>query len=122
MTSNVRKGNDFENECKRWLESNGYLVQKAQRTMKFIGKGRFVSGSNDFFGLFDLVAKKGSVTRWIQCKYGSKNIYAKKKELMAFVKNYTNNYEIAEVWFRAKYDSAITIYIVTADKMEKIKE
>jgi len=94
MVSSKTRGNNFENEVKKDMENKGFLVFKAQRTAKFIGPGRIISMANDFFGLFDLICKKGQITYWIQCKYGKDNIYSKRKEMEDFANNYSSRSEL----------------------------
>lgn len=105
--SNKSKGQKYENEVAKILEETGWKVFKAQRTMRFIGKGRFISQSNDLFNLFDLVAKKplpnGTIdTRWIQVKYDitGSNVSTAKPKIAEFAQKYTCEHEICEIWHK----------------------
>ena len=71
--SSKSKGNAFEVKVRKYLEANGFTVDRARATLKrlFIpGKApMFVSGANDFFGCADLVGvhpAKG-YTLFVQC-------------------------------------------------------
>ena len=114
MVSNKAKGNNFENMCKKKLEAEGYVVMKSPRSMKmiFTPKGKmFISQANDYFGLYDLCAKKNFITRWIQCKYGSKsNVSTAKKPMQLFHDKYMSESETSEIWFKEEGSKNLDIY------------
>ena len=56
---------DLELRAKKELEASGYLVERAVSKAIFTPKG-FVARSFDFFNCFDLIAVRGSETRFIQ--------------------------------------------------------
>ena len=60
MTSPKSKGNQRENLIANFLRSEQYRVMVSPRTMRRIGN-RWISMQNDFFGLFDICAKKDAV-------------------------------------------------------------
>jgi len=103
MVSAKAKGNAVENAVKKILEDQGFIVMKSPRTMKCISRGGigpafFVSQSNDFFNLYDLVAKKKGWTRWIQVKSTSSGTSSAKKPIQEFHDNYNSNSESSEIW------------------------
>ena len=68
------KGRLAENQMIKILINWGYkpeAIEQARPTLKMIGKGRFISSQNDFFGLFDILAKDKSrnTTTYIQVKH-----------------------------------------------------
>lgn len=61
------KGKKFEKEVKTILESKGYMVEQAIPKTIFLGKGKIIAIAHDFFGCWDLIAKKiGEPTLWVQ--------------------------------------------------------
>ena len=96
-----RKGDLAEAEVKKIYESKKYAVEPAQRTMRCIGKGRFVSSANDYFGHYDGVAKRyglGSV--WYQVKSNSCDVYHCLPEIKKFHDTYMEQSEVSCVWLR----------------------
>lgn len=49
-------GRRLETRIQKYLESLGWVVDKARAAVKFIGPGKFVSSRNDFWGFGDLSA------------------------------------------------------------------
>lgn len=62
------RGNAYEKEVKAILEEKGYVVERALPKLVWIpGRKAPISQSHDFFGCWDLIAKKaGERTLWIQ--------------------------------------------------------
>ena len=97
------KGDAVEREVEAILKKDkDNLTFKAQRTMKFIGKGRFVSQANDFFGKFDLIVKnKKGMTRWIQVKSDPSDVSKAKPGIEEFYNEYCNKEsETVEIWLK----------------------
>jgi Holliday junction resolvase-like predicted endonuclease len=66
--SSRTKGNAYELKSRKMLEKDGYLVEKANARILWIG-GRPISKHHDFFGLFDLIAVNSQEVRFIQVKF-----------------------------------------------------
>jgi hypothetical protein len=64
--SSRRKGNELENRARRELEEAGWLVERCRPDLRWIGPGRCLSVSVDFFGAFDLWAVGTDGHRLIQ--------------------------------------------------------
>ena len=81
--SSTTKGNQIELMAARYLETKGFYCQRAQRTMRPIGKGRYVSAANDFFGVFDIVAVSPGAepVRFIQTTMGRGNAWSRRKKV-----------------------------------------
>lgn len=100
MSSSAAKGNQFENEVKQHLESEGWMVfRQHKRIAGFIKtpKGLFprMAGA-DIFGC-DIVAKrKGDMPLWIQVSVEGKQS-VKMKELLKYPWHIA---EAVEVWVR----------------------
>lgn len=62
------KGNTYEKEVQRILESEGWLVERALPKFVYIPGRKFpISTSHDFFSAWDLVCKKANnPTLWVQ--------------------------------------------------------
>jgi hypothetical protein len=96
MVSKVQRGNKSENEC---VELHKKLcpkcvIMKAQRTMKPIyikGKQVFVSQSNDFFGLFDIIMLSPAKTKmFIQVKSNPSHVPEAYRNCLEFYNKYLN--------------------------------
>ena len=113
MTSAKKLGDRYELEVKHILESRGYLVEMAHRTMRRIfakGKMFYVSQRNDFFGLFDLCSVHPvQDTLWIQVKSDTSDVYKAKKKILQWVNDY-NISDDYEVWQRIKRKGFIIHY------------
>lgn len=112
-----QKGDAAERDVHKILLSQGYNTIKAPRTMKRIWvKGRiiWVSQANDFYGLFDHIAKKrtdGSLlTLWIQTKSNSCDVYKTKKEIEEFEKEFCGINELCQIWLRVKRKGFVIYY------------
>ena len=88
--SNRSKGNAFELKIKKYLEANGFTVDKARaiQRMLFLPGGRkmFVSSPNDFFGVADLIGvhHDKDYTLFVQCCAGTtKNLSVRRHKLEA---------------------------------------
>ena len=71
--SNVSRGKQYEKECEAILTAKLYLVERAFNKTVFLGPGRIISVAHDFFGLWDIMARKKSgsfndadMTLWVQ--------------------------------------------------------
>ena len=94
--SAVSKGNQYELEAKRTLESYGWNVFRQHRKPMFINK-RMITIGADIFGC-DLVCKmSGSKTVWIQVST-PENLSAKKTQVLEHPINL--DHETYEVWSR----------------------
>lgn len=103
--SSKKKGDRRELESYKILESQGYIVNPAPRTMRRVfAKGRmfFVSQRNDHWGLFDGEAKKDKNTLYFQVKSDSSDVSKAKKGIEEFYKKYCSEYETCEIWLRVK--------------------
>lgn len=106
-----QKGNKVENDVKKILEKQGFIVIKSPRTMKMIGKGRFMSQANDFWGLYDLCAKTHKFTRWIQCKSTSSGTSEAKPNIERFQRIYNSKFEMSEIWQKVPYKGYVVYYL-----------
>ena len=100
-----KKGDKAELESYKILESLGYIVNPAPRTMKGIFiKGRiiYISQRNDHWGLFDGEAKKDKNTLYFQVKSNASHISEPKKGIEEFYDKYCSEYETCEIWLRVK--------------------
>jgi len=100
MTSAKKKGDERENLVGDHLRQQGYDVMISPRTMRKVGK-KYYSMRNDYFGLFDVCAKKEGLTRWIQVKSDVSDYYKARKEIGKFTR-YCCTHETLEVWVRFK--------------------
>lgn len=65
--SNSSKGKAYEREAMEVLKADGYMVEQAIPKTIWIGAGRIISVAHDFFGVWDIIAKKlGEPTLWVQ--------------------------------------------------------
>lgn len=93
-------GAKYEKEAKAILEAQGWLVERAFPKMVTIGPGRIISTSHDFFGAFDLIAKKAFYpTLWVQVSTWEM-ISVKKKQVSSFP--WTPKQDRVEVWGRVR--------------------
>lgn len=100
MVSAKQKGSNVENEIKALLESKEWKVIKSPRTMKCIGPGRFISMDNDYFNLFDLIAKnKLGKTLWIQAKSTASGVSSAKQGIEDF-ETYLGEDEKSQIWLK----------------------
>ena len=65
MVNSRAKGHNTERRAKKELESIGWLVDKARGSMRW-------SKNNDFFNMWDLIAIRGGILRFIQVKTNNK--------------------------------------------------
>jgi len=72
-----QKGNRRELEARKILESEGWLVER---------KNRSKWASPDLFGVFDLLAVKGSQALLIQVKSNKSDFYKARKEITTWRK------------------------------------
>jgi hypothetical protein len=107
MTSSVKKGNQYEGEVKKYLESQGWTVEGQHRKVMFLGPGRMIMAGRDIFGC-DLIAKKdGEKTHWIQVGTVS-NKSAKSKQVIGKPWNFDG--DIIQIWLRHSGKKRYDIY------------
>lgn len=87
--SSRSKGNRNERKAQLELEAQGFLVYRVKGA-----NNKFVKNI-DIFSLFDIVAKKGKNTKWLQIKTNRKPVLTPYKE---FKDKYCSEYESVEVW------------------------
>lgn len=98
MSSNIQKGNRAEVKAMEILQNRGWNVIRSPRTMKCIAPGRFISQANDFYGLWDIIAKKDNLTKWIQVKSTAPHVSTAKKEIALFHQKFMCSHESSEIW------------------------
>jgi len=81
------KGNASELKCQKFLEAEGFLVQRA-------GYRRFQQ--NDFFNLFDVMAIKPGITLFVQVKTNAKPGRKVFQDIADFMQKYPQF--DAEIW------------------------
>jgi hypothetical protein len=118
-----QKGNAAELKIKKYLEEREWLVMKSPRTQSlvFIGnKRKYISKDNDFFNLFDLVAKRNNKTLWIQVKSNFCNASTVKPAILDFSNKYCDNEcESCEIWVYQK-NKGYAIYQIFEGKWKRI--
>ena len=107
MVNKKQKGDKAEREVAEFYRSHGYIVQLAHRTMKRVFNPKtkqifYVSGSNDFFGLFDGIAIHHKYRlAFYQVKSQPSHYYQARKEILAWSEKYFSSAEIEYiVWLR----------------------
>lgn len=91
------KGNQYENEVKAILERDGWVVEKARAYLVWI-KGRALAKAHDFFGSWDLIAKKvNEPTLWVQVSTWE-HASDKRKQVQDFPS--TDNVDICAIYGR----------------------
>jgi len=106
MVSTKSVGDRHEKQANEILKKLGYITQIAQRTMKPYFAGghiRYCSQANDFFGLYDIIAKKGTQTLWVQVKTNVNHTYGIKDALKDFYMNYCSKTEEVQIWLKVKF-------------------
>jgi len=91
--SSRRKGNRNELRAVKELEADGWLVYRVKGSFKF-------TRNVDLFGLFDIAAKQGPFTRWIQVKT---NRMPNLQPFREFKRKYCSSTESVEVWCYRDY-------------------
>ncbi len=118
--SAVSKGNQYEIEAKKTLESYGWKVFRQHRKPLFI-KGHMITIGADIFGC-DLVCKQtGTKTVWIQVST-PENLSAKKAQIVEHPTNL--EHENYEVWSRLHGKKEFEVHRLTETgwtKMENVK-
>lgn len=118
--SAVSKGNQFEIEVKKTLESYGWHVFRQHRKPLFI-HGKMITIGADIFGC-DLVAKmRGAKTVWVQVST-PENLSAKKKQVLEHPFNL--EHETYEIWSRVSGKREFEIHRLTqaADDILWVKQ
>lgn len=87
--STRRKGNRSELKAVKELEADGWRVYRVK------GSTKFNKNVDMFNGLFDICAKKGKYTKWIQVKT---NRPVPMKPFEEFKYKYCSEYESVEQW------------------------
>lgn len=112
------KGNEYEREAKKLLESKGWSVFRCHRKPIFIN-GKMLTMGADIFGC-DLVAKKlGRKTRWIQVST-VENKSKKEKQVEEFC--WTLAHEDVELWLRIKGKKAFRTFVLTEKCAEVVDD
>jgi hypothetical protein len=103
MVSKNKKGNKVEIEVENILKLQDYAVMRSPRIFTHIGYHKYISKDNDYFNLFDIVAKKSGYCRWIQIKSNACNVSRVKKPIANFADSYgTKICDTFEIWLRVK--------------------
>ena len=94
------KGNAAELRAQRELEAEGFLVHRAVQSGYRVG-GRWLSRSNDVFGLFDLVAVAGAEevyhVRFVQVTTAG-NASVRRKKILAMRHRFPAGCVRLELW------------------------
>lgn len=90
MVNKTNKGNRIELEARKMLKEEGYLVDK---------KNYSRWESNDFFGLFDILAI-GKDTRLIQIKSNPTDFYKARRQIGLWMDKNKIKDVSCEVWLR----------------------
>ena len=78
--SNVSKGNYYLNKFKKFLEADGWRVEKLEKNYRIFTKGKIIFVKKDLWGA-DLIAVKGEEEMWVQWKTNKGDIAKGLKEL-----------------------------------------
>jgi len=98
--STRKKGLDFQDWIKRFLEERDWIVHN-QKPMGKLIKGNYISQRNDIFGCVDLIAKKEEKpTIWIQATLNP-NLEKRLKEFLQ-LGNIWNSEDLVQVWIKRK--------------------
>jgi len=99
-TNKRKKGLDFQDWIKKFLEEKGWTVHNQRPVGKLVGKN-YISQRNDIFGCVDLIAKKeNKPTIWIQASL-SPNLEKRLKEFLQ-LGNIWNSEDLVQVWIKRK--------------------
>lgn len=109
--SNRSKGRAAELECKKLLEALGFHVILVKQPQKF-------AKTQDFFGLFDIIAFKKRSRKYIQVKCNNKPGYRKYEEWAAA---FANQYESVELWIKRDYDGWIIYSVYPTKQVTELK-
>ena len=82
------KGKYYEAKARKELIEEGWLVEFKPATM---------FGSQDLYGLFDILAIRGDKTKFIQIKSNASHFYTAKKDIRKWLKE-TGVMHNCEVW------------------------
>lgn len=94
MSSKTKKGDQAEYQAKAELEKDGWIVHRAGRKARYIGKGKLITEGHDIFGA-DLVARKAECnTKWINVT----TIENKSAKIKEFAKYTWGPREDVEIW------------------------
>lgn len=106
------KGNQWETEVRKILESEGYIVEKAHARLVWI-KGRPISMSHDFYGAWDLIAKKGGFkTLWAQVS-SIAHVSDKRSQIASFP--WTSDFDDCRIYGRIPNSRLFRVYYAKDD-------
>lgn len=92
-------------------------VDKARAILRPIGKGRFASSRNDFFGLFDFLIKDRDKNIYVQVKSGASEVSRAKNKLEEWFVDYCDP-ETDHIWIALDLPrKGFLTYILTLDNM-----
>lgn len=92
--SSRAKGSRSEVKAVKELERDGWIAYR-------VPPSRMWQKSQDMFGLWDICAKRGIETKWVQVKVNQKRDIKLHKE---FVEKHCSPYESAEIWVYKDYN------------------
>lgn len=106
--STRESGRRFEKKIQTYLESLGFVVDRARASVRFIGPGKFISSQNDFWGYGDHIAvhPKAEDTLVIQATTGT-GVGQKQKKAEAIPWNL--NAQRVQIWMPAQFRSGIRV-------------
>jgi len=117
------KGRLVEKQAINILERWGYRCIIAPNTARMIitkdRKKLFVSQDNDFFGLFDIEAKNGNITRYIQVKSNPSHVSEIKPKLEEFYRDVSVCTDSIEIWLKIPF-KGFKIYIYKNNEWLKV--
>ena len=100
--SNVSKGKQYEKEVQKILESKGYIVERAFNKTVWLARGRVISVAHDFFGQWDIIAKKfDEPTLWVQVTVWEM-VSAKKKKLSECGYEWNSDFDCPVIYARIR--------------------
>lgn len=96
------KGAQIEREAETRLQQDGWATIRVAGASKFQQRVDFFAKENSGYG-FDIIAKKGKQTRYIQVKYrAGRTTSVSPRYYMPFVREYLCEHDTAEIWTRKK--------------------
>lgn len=113
MVNKRNKGSRIELEARKLLEGTGYLVDK---------KNASRWQSDDFYGLFDLLAIKSNDVRLIQIKSNKSDFYKARKEIKTWHKDHKIKGISFEIWLREPRKDWLKEFISHPEHQDNDKE
>ena len=95
MTNNRQIGRRAEKEVEKMLQDAGWIVWLVDNPKQW-------KKEQDIFGYFDICAKKGRYTKWIQVKSNKKPYGRVIRKYMDWGEKYCSPFETVEWWNRLK--------------------